>query len=450
MKTALDTLNAIVWGVPVLCLILGLGITLTIGSKGAQFMLLPKAIYHFFKSMKRSSGREGITGYRALCTALAATVGTGNLAGVAGAIAIGGPGAVFWIWVSGFLGMITKCAEVTLAIRYRQKNENGEFVGGPMYIIQNALPLKYRCMAYIYCYFGIVAALGIGNAVQVNAVTGGLRSIAQMLNIKIEKRDTVVIGFLIAMVIVPVFRKGAGGIGALAEKLVPGAAIVYIFFCGMVLYRCKTKIPDVCASIFQGAFRPQAVTGGMIGSMLIVLRVGISRGIFTNEAGMGTASIAHASSTEPDPGKQGLMGIMEVFFDTIVICSLSAFVILCSGVTIPFGTDPGIQLTLEAFSAVLGNWSRLAITILTSIFAFATILGWGLYGARCCQFLFGEGSWHKYMVAQVIAVFLGAVLETSVVWVLSELVNGLMAIPNLFALYYLRNDFLTLLKAKNK
>lgn len=447
MESALKALNAAIWGVPVLSLILIVGMLMTVRSRCAQLRLLPAAVRQFLRSLKGTNkNANGISGYRALCTALAATVGTGNIAGVAGAIAIGGPGVIFWMWICALLGMITKFAEVTLAVHYRKRDPKGGYVGGPMYIIEKGLPRKMCFLAYLYCYFGIVAALGVGNAAQINAVIDGVKSIAASMQCSFGSREALLLGIMIAVLIFFIFQKGASGIGSIAEKLVPFASAIYILLALIALCLRCSEIPAAFLSIINGAFSPKAVTGGVVGSVFLTLRVGTSRGVFTNEAGMGTASIAHAASNVYHPVEQGLMGIMEVFLDTIVICTLTALVILCSGVPIPYGTDPGISLTLDAFSLTLGNWSRILLTVLTCIFAFATILGWGLYGARCSQYLFGEHTWKRFVFAQTGAVILGSVLNTSVVWVLSEIVNGLMAIPNLIALAMLSGVFLSILK----
>lgn len=444
MESALKTLNAIIWGVPVLSLILLIGIFLTIRSKFAQFRLLPAAFRQFIHSIKGNDSEK--SGYRAMCTALAATVGTGNIAGVAGAIALGGPGVLFWMWICAFLGMMTKFAEIILAVHYREKDKNGEYLGGPMYIIQKALPSGMRFLGYIYCYFGVVAALGVGNAAQINTVIDGIKRIAVSIGHPTGNMSILLIGLGIAALLGCIFKTGASGIGRIAEKVVPIASVIYICMAVIVLFIKIEEVPNAFHAIIKGAFTPEAVTGGTIGSLYLTLRVGTSRGVFTNEAGMGTASIAHAASKVNHPVEQGLMGIIEVFLDTIVICTLTGLVILCSGVPIPYGLDPGITLTMDAFSGTLGDWSILLLTALTCVFAFATVLGWGLYGARCFQYLFGMHTWKYFTIAQCIAVVLGAVLNTSVVWLLSEIVNGLMAIPNLLILFMLSDVIITILK----
>lgn len=447
MVSVLESVNSFIWGIPVLFLILITGIVLCIRSCFAQIRLFPLAVKCFTKSFQKvENGNNAVSGYRALCTALAATVGTGNIAGVAGAIAIGGPGAIFWMWVCGLVGMITKFAEVTLAVHFRSREKNGEYVGGPMYTIQNGLHQRYHCLAYIYSFFCIVAALGIGNAVQVNAVINGITNVVNMTQSNLSLTHRGAIGVLISLILVPIFRNGPKQIGTIAEALVPIASIIYILMSFAVLSIRFYMIPVALKTITNGVFSPYAVTGGVLGSAFTALRIGASRGVFTNEAGMGTASIAHAASNAKHPVQQGLLGIIEVFLDTIVICTLTALVILCSGVSIPYGMDPGITLSLDAFALVLGDWSRAILTLLTCVFAFATMLGWGLYGARSCQYLFGVNAWNYFVYFQAGAVVIGSVLSTSVVWVLAEVVNGLMAIPNLIALMALSGVFIGLIK----
>lgn len=447
MEQTINTVNSVVWGIPVLSLILLTGIFLTVSSKFAQIRLFPFAFCRFIRSIKKANTREeGITGYRALCTALAATVGTGNIAGVAGAIALGGPGTIFWMWICAFLGMITKMAEVTIALKYRVKNLNGEYVGGPMYVIQSGLQHKYIILAYIYAFFGVIAAFGVGNATQVNTVIEGIKNIATFANHELDYRILLMICVVIIILLTMAFKNGTKGVGSWAERLVPAAAIVYIVLCTISILSCFDRIPHAFHAIVTGAFSPKSVSCGMIGSAFLTLRIGASRGVFTNEAGMGTASIAHASADVDHPVAQGLMGIIEVFLDTIVICTLTALVILCSNVTIPYGTDSGITLTMDAFSSILGNWCRYLITGLACVFSFATILGWSVYGMRCAQFIFGESVDKFYICCQSFAVLLGGGLNTSVVWTLSEIVNGLMAIPNLIILIYLSPLFLSAIK----
>ena len=429
----IEGINGIVWGIPTLLLIAGVGIVLTVITRFAQFRLLPRALQAFLRKDNTHS-KDGESPFRALCTALAATVGTGNLAGIAGAIAIGGPGAVFWIWIGGILGMITKCAEATLAVHFRIRDDKGQFIGGPMFVIINGLSNRYHFLAKLYCVFGIVAAFGVGNATQINTLIGSLNGALSYCSYVPSQTGDVFIGILCAVLVGILLSGGAKRIGAAAESLVPVASVIYVLLGIGVLILRFDRVPIAFQSIFQGAFSPKAVTGGTIGSVLITLRVGISRGIFTNEAGMGTAGIAHAAANVDHPVKQGLMGIVEVFIDTLVICTITALVILCSGVSIPYTEDTGILLTAQAFSSVYGGWVTLLLTAVLCCFAFATILGWGLYGARCAQFLFGHRVWGVFVAIQVVTVILGSVLNTQTVWLFADTVNGLMVIPNLIAL----------------
>lgn len=444
MTKILDHIHSMVWGVPALVLILGVGLYLSLRTGFPQITLFPRAL-GMFVSRLRHRGEDGVSPFRALCTALAATVGTGNIAGVAGAIAIGGPGSIFWMWVSAVLGMMTKFAEATLAVHYRVR-QGSDYTGGPMYMIRNGLDKRFGCLAYVYCFFGVVASFGVGNLTQINAVISGTNEMLSYFGMNVTRFSDLLLGFVLAVVITAMLLGGAKRIGAVAEALVPAASVIYLLMGAIVLVLCRDAIPSSFAAIFRGAFCPKAVTGGMVGSAFLALRVGVSRGVFTNEAGMGTASIAHASAKVDHPVQQGLMGIMEVFLDTIVICTMTALVILCSGVSIPYGTDEGAVLTTRAFSAVCGDWVCIPIALSLCCFAFATVLGWGLYGARCAQFLFGEHAWKRFAWLQGIFVMLGAVLNTGTVWLLSETVNGLMSIPNLITLAALSPQLIALTK----
>ena len=403
--------------------------------RAPQLRLLPGAIRAF---CRKFSGKDsGSSSYRALCTALAATVGTGNIAGVAGAIAIGGPGAVFWMWLSAILGMATKFAESTLAVRFREKAADGSFRGGPMYIIRRGLPEKWHFLAAVYSLFGLIAAFGVGNATQVNAVITALEEAGAEYGFALSDRTSIVVGLILALIVVRMVSGGAEQIGAAAETLVPVAAGAYVIVCLGAVWLRREALPEALISIVRGAFSPEAVTGGAVGSLMSTLRIGVSRGVFTNEAGMGTASMAHAGADVEHPVEQGLMGIMEVFLDTIVICTLTALVILTSGVDIPYGTDAGSELTARALSTGFGPWVSAFLCACLCLFALATILGWGLYAGRCAEYLLGGMNWKAFALCQGAGVLLGAVLETRVVWTLSELMNALMALPNLIALIFL-------------
>lgn len=447
MLEVLEKINGFIWGIPALIMIIGVGLYISVRTGFAQLTLLPRAFSLFISRFcSKDNGSDGVSGYQALCTALAATVGTGNLAGVAGAIAIGGPGAIFWMWVCALLGMVTKFAEAVLAVRYRERNQAGEWVGGPMYMIRQGMGKRWHFLAGIYCFLGVVASFGVGNATQINTVLGGVNSVLTAAGVAESAWINLAIGTALAVLITRMFLGGAGSIGKAAEKLVPFASVAYLLLCVIVLFLCADQIPNAFSAILEGAFQPRAVTGGMLGSAFVALRIGASRGVFTNEAGMGTAAIAHGSAQVEHPVEQGMMGIMEVFLDTIVICTMTALVILCSGIIIPYGEDQGILLTANAFSTVFGDWVRVLIMLLLCCFAIATVLGWGLYGARCAQYLFGEHAWRPFVYLQAVTVIAGAVLRTDTVWLLAEIVNGLMAIPNLIALACLSPELIRLTK----
>ena len=431
----LEAINRFVWGVPALVMILGVGLFLTFGSHFAQIRLFPAAMRLFVQKFRfRRGENSGVSQFQALCTALAATVGTGNIVGVAGAIGIGGPGAVFWMWICAIFGMVTKYAEATLALHYRQKGKDGVYFGGPMYMIEYGMGRKWRWLACLYCFFGVIAAFGIGNATQINAVIDGINSVLRILDIRASMWRNVLIGMVFSAILVIIQFGGVKRVGQLSELLVPFVSVAYILLCLGILIVRAAHIPAALSGIVMGAFSPKAVTGGMIGSAFVSLRVGASRGVFTNEAGMGTASMAHASASVDHPAQQGLMGIVEVFLDTIVICTMTALAILCSGVHIPFGVDEGFLLTERAFSNVYGEWISIPLTLFLCCFAFATMLGWGLYGLRCAQYLFGDSAWRTFVLLQAAVIVVSTLLKTDAVWLLSETVNGLMALPNLIAL----------------
>ena len=393
-------------------LILGVGLYLTIRLGVPQLVLLPRALRLFLRRLVSPEKKDGVSSFQALCTALAATVGTGNLVGVAGAICLGGPGAIFWMWVKTPAG----------------------FSGGPMYVMTRGLGERFRPMAKLYCLFGIFAAFGVGNAAQINAVVTGCNGLLTRLGGRPEMAGNLLLGVGMAMAVGVLLRGGAGRVGKIAQLLVPFAAAGYILMCALVLLVFRGRIVEAFQTIFVGAFCPRAVTGGALGSAFSALRMGCSRGVFTNEAGMGTASIAHASAEAVKPAEQGLMGIVEVFLDTILICTLTALVILVTGVPIPYGQDVGGSLTEAAFAQVYGSWAGVLITAALILFATATILGWGYYGTQFAAFLGGSRGVRCFVAAQSLAVVLGAVLDTRAVWRLSEVFNGLMAIPNLICL----------------
>ena len=425
----LEKINAFLWGVPVLGMILGTGVWLAIRTGFVQVRLFPAAWKSFWK---RLGDRD--SGFRALCTALAATVGTGNIAGVAGAIAIGGPGAVLWMWVSGFLGMGVKYAEGVLAVRYREADGRA----GPMYIIRNGLPERWHWMAGVYGLFALCASFGVGNATQVNAVMTSLAAAG------VGSGFAVWFGVMMVVAAAVMVSGGARRLTEAAEVLVPVVSGAYILLCFAALALRWEAVAGAFGMILRGAFDPAAVTGGVVGSAAVALRIGVSRGTFTNEAGMGTAAIAHGSAEGVHPAEQGELGIMEVFLDTMVICTLTALVILTGGVPIPYGQHAGAELTAQALSGSLGGWVRAALCGCLALFGLATILGWGFYAGRCAEFLCGRVNWKVFGVVQGCAALMGCCLQTGTVWTLAEIVNGLMAVPNLAAILMLTGEVVRL------
>ena len=446
MLQIIEKINAVVndfiWGVPAMACIIGVGLLLSVETRFIQIRkfgyALKMTIGRIFKKSEASSG--AMTPFQSVCTALAATVGTGNIAGVAGAIAIGGPGAVFWMWISALLGMCTKFAEVTLAVHYREKNKHGDYVGGPMYYIKNGLSRRWHWLAYAFAFLGVFAVFGTGNATQVNTITTAINS--ALMNYKILDASSVgtfnlVLGIIIAILVGAILLGGIKRIGKVTEKLVPFMALLYVTLAVGVIVLNIDSVPEVFRSIFEGAFNPAAVTGGAVGYFFTSMKRGIARGIFSNEAGLGTGSIAHACADTDKPVQQGLFGIFEVFTDTILICTLTALTILCSGTAIQYGMDAGAELTISGFVSTYGNWVSIFTAIALCCFAFSTILGWGLYGARCIEFIFGEKVIKPFMVVYSCIAIVGATADLGLIWGISETCNGLMAIPNLIALFLL-------------
>ena len=456
MLNAIETINTAVnnfiWGVPAMVCIIGVGLYLSIRTGFLQIRKFPYAIRTTIGRMfrKKDASDGAITPFQAVCTALAATVGTGNIAGVAGALAIGGPGAVFWMWVSALLGMCTKFSEVTLAVQFRETNADGELVGGPMYYIKNGLPKCWHWLAYLFAAFGVLTVFGTGNATQVNTITTAINS--ALTNYGLLKPDQIstsnlIIGIVITIMIAMILLGGIKRIGQVTEKLVPFMALLYIVLALGVILLNLHVVPSVFASIIEGAFHPSAITGGVVGSLFLSMKKGVSRGIFSNEAGLGTGSIAHACADTRKPVKQGMFGIFEVFTDTILICTLTALVILCSQVSIPYGQAAGAELTIQGFTATYGNWVSIFPAVAMCCFAFSTILGWGLYGARCIEFLFSSKVTKPFMVVYSLVAILGATADLGLMWNIAETFNGLMAIPNLIALFLLSGTVVKLTKA---
>ena len=446
-----SAVNDFIWGVPAMICIIGVGLVLSFRTKFIQIRKFPYAmkvtIGRMFKKKEAADG--AMTPFQAVCTALAATVGTGNIAGVAGAIAIGGPGAVFWMWISAILGMCTKFSEVTLAVHFREKNEKGELVGGPMYYIKNGLKKHWHWLAYLFSIFGVLTVFGTGNATQVNTITTAIDSALENYGIMSgdsAKTVNLIIGIILAVLLAMILLGGIKRIGQVTEKLVPFMALLYIVFAIGVIALNIQNIPSVFSLIIEGAFNPASVTGGAVGSFFVSMKKGVSRGIFSNEAGLGTGSIAHACADTRKPVKQGFFGIFEVFVDTIVICTLTALVILCSEVPINFGSAAGAELTISGFTSTYGSWVSIFTAVAMCCFAFSTIVGWGLYGARCIEFLFGSKVNKPFMLVYSLVAIVGATMDLGLLWSIAETFNGLMAIPNLIAVFLLSGVVVKLVK----
>ena len=446
-----NVVNNFIWGVPAMICIVGVGLLLSIRTGFLQIRKFPYAMKVTIGRMlkKREASDGALTPFQAVCTALAATVGTGNIAGVAGAIAIGGPGAVFWMWISALLGMCTKFSEVTLAVHFREKNAEGDLVGGPMYYIKNGLKKQWHWLAYLFAAFGVLTVFGTGNATQVNTITTAIDSALYNYGVISEQNVStlnLVIGIILAVLIGLILLGGIKRIGQVAEKLVPFMAVIYIILAIGVVILNYRNIPTVFASIFKGAFSPASVTGGAVGSFFMSMKKGVSRGIFSNEAGLGTGSIAHACADTRKPVKQGFFGIFEVFVDTIVICTLTALVILCSGVPVGYGDAAGAELTILGFTSTYGSWVLIFTAIAMCCFAFSTIIGWGLYGTRCVEFLLGTRANRPFMILYALVAIVGATMELGLMWNIAETFNGLMVIPNLIAVFLLSGVVVRLVK----
>ena len=444
--------NDFVWGVPAMVCIIGVGLLLSVRTGFLQIRKFPFALKTTIGRMfhKKEAADGAMTPFQAVCTALAGTVGTGNIAGVAGAIAIGGPGAVFWMWCSALLGMCTKYAEVTLAVHYRERSATGEWIGGPMYYIKNGLGKRWQWLAILYALFGTLTVFGTGNATQVNTITTAINTAFMQFHLISESflpTLNLIIGIFCAMLVAMVLLGGIKRIGSVSEKLVPFMALFYVVLgIGVVLLNLE-RLPGVLQSIFEGAFNPAAFTGGIIGSLFVSMQKGVSRGIFSNEAGLGTGSIAHACADTQKPVTQGMFGIFEVFADTIIICTLTALVILCSGTPVTYGVAAGAELTISGFTTTYGSWSSIFTAVALCCFAFSTIIGWGLYGSRFIAFLCrSDKVVRPFFVVYSFVSILGATMDLGLMWSIADTFNGLMSIPNLVALLLLSGTVAQLTK----
>lgn len=421
-------------------LLMGVGIILTWKCRFVQITRFKYAIKNTIgKIFSAKAGAGEVTPFQAVSTALAATVGTGNISGVISAISLGGPGAIVWMWVSALVGMCTKYVEVLLAVKYREKNGDGDWVGGPMYYIKNGLGERWDWLGILFCIAGAVAAFGIGNAIQVGNICDAVNvAVSQMLpelNISTEL-VSIIVGLLSALFVGFTTIGGIKRLGSVTEKLLPIAGAVYIISCLGVIFANSGNLLNVICTIFEGAFTPSAVVGGAAGiTVKGCISWGIRRGVFSNEAGLGSSPIAHASTSETDPVKQGMFGIFEVFMDTIVICSLTGFAVLTSGVKICYGTMEGNEIIINAFAGIMGDRAAvILVAVMIAIFALLTILGWGLYGCRCCEYVFGTGSIRPYQILFASATALSSVMELSAAWSIADALNGLMILPNVIAM----------------
>ncbi len=425
------------------CAILG-GLFLTIRSGGVQFRHFGHAMKNTVGKMfqKQEAGHGAVTPMQAVTTALSATVGTGNIVGTSQAIAMGGYGAVFWLWLAALVGMVTKYSEILLAIRYRERDAKGDWVGGPMYYISKGLGKNWKWLAALFAIFAALASFGIGNMSQVNSITGsviGAFSAFTIVSAGMELTLKWIIGILLAVLVAVILLGGIKRIGAVTEKLIPFMSIFYILFTLIVIGAHIGSIPDAFVKIFSTAFTPQAMFGATTGIVLKQTIIwGLRRSAFSNEAGLGSAAIAHAAADTKGPVNQGLYGIFEVFVDTIVICSLTALTIICSGVNIEFGTRPGSEVITAALATVFGDkFAALFIAVALMLFAFSTVLGWSLYGTRCVQYLFGQKAVRIFQGIFIVVVIVGCVSPLSFVWDVADTFNGLMAIPNFIGLFAL-------------
>lgn len=436
-----QVVNGFIWGAPAMICIIGVGLLLSVRTRFIQIRKFGVAMKNTVgKIFDKTQAKDGsMSPFQAVCTALAGTVGTGNIAGVAGAIALGGPGAIFWMWCSAFLGMCTKFSEVTLAIHFREKNSNGEYVGGPMYYIKNGLSKKWYFLAVLYAVFGVLTVFGTGNATQVNTIVASINSALMSFHIIDGTNDkaNLIFGIFIAALVAMVLLGGIKRIGQVTEKLVPFMAVLYVILALGVIIMNIEHIPAVFSEIFSGAFSPRAATGGVIGSMFLSMKKGVSRGIFSNEAGLGTGSIAHACADTDNAVHQGMFGIFEVFMDTIIICTLTGLVILLAAPGITYGQAAGAELTISGFTSTYGSWVSIFTAVAMCCFAFSTIIGWGLYGSRCIEFLGGEKLVRPFLVIYSFVSIVGATINLGLLWDIADTFNGLMAVPNLIALLML-------------
>lgn len=446
INTILGNIDDFLWGIPLIVLILATGIYLTVRLKGLQITKLPKALKYMFKNEEGGDGE--VTSFAALCTALSATIGTGNIVGVATAIVAGGPGALFWMWIAALFGMATKYAEGVLAIKYRVINDDGHVIGGPFYYIQNGMGVKWKWLAKLFAFFGLgVGLLGIGTFTQVNGISNAVNNFFDPNNawsVSILGRDyswTVVIaGIILTICVGMVIIGGIKRIASVSQIVVPFMAGIYILACLVLLVLNYKHIPNAFKAIFEGAFGLRAAAGGALGSIMVAMQKGIARGIFSNEAGLGSAPIAAAAAQTNEPVRQGLVSMTGTFIDTIVICTMTGLTIVITD-TWNIGLE-GVAVTTAAFQQGLpfsNTVSAFILMVCLVFFAFTTILGWDYYSERCLEYLCGYNKkiLNGYRWLYILAVFIGPFMTVSAVWVIADIFNALMALPNLIAILVL-------------
>ena len=439
MINILNKINSFVWGTPTLLLIFFTGVIISVRTGFFQIKFFKAALKMFFKKPQTKNGKK-MTPFQSASTALSATMGTGNIVGVAGAIALGGPGAVFWMWVSALFCMIIKFSEISLSVRYREQDQNGNYMGGVMYYIKNALPKIFSPLSYLFCACGIAASFGVGNLAQINTISTSVSSLVNFIFPLLPHQNLIIkllVGLSCAVVCFFVLKNDFS-IGRFCEKIFPVMTILYVGMTTVTIAVNFDEIPSVFLQIFSGAINPKCVTGGAIGSAFVAMRFGMSRGVFSNESGLGTAPIAYACSEDTEINL-GLMGIVEVFIDTIIVCSLTALAILCSG-NIVYGVDSASLIPLSALSSALGKNVIFIFCPVVCFFAFSSVIGWGLYGSRFFAFLFGPKSKSVFLTLFILFQIPGAVFRADAVWILAEIFNGLMCLPNVTALLLLTNE----------
>lgn len=439
MLNFLDKINSFVWGTPTLLLIFFTGVIISIRTGFFQIKYFKLAFKTFFKKPQTKNGIK-MTPFQSASTALSATMGTGNIVGVAGAVALGGPGAVFWMWISAVFCMIIKFSEIALSVHYREQARDGSYSGGAMYYIKNALPKIFSPLSCVFCACGILASFGVGNLTQINTMSNSISALFKS-QFSVLPYQSLLIKLLVGVLCAACcffVLKNDGSVGRFCEKLFPIMTVLYIGMTGLAILINYNKIPTALSQIFIGAFKPSAVTGGVIGSAFVGMRFGLSRGVFSNEAGLGTAPTAYACS-EGDEISLGLMGIMEVFIDTIVVCTLTALTILCAG-DITYGVDTASSLTLNALSSVFGKNIIFLFCPVVCFFAFSSVIGWGLYGIKFTEFLFGKDSKNMFLTLFLLSQIPAAIFRADAVWTVAEIFNGIMIMPNITALLFLTNE----------